>query len=711
MRSWGAHAVDRRPLGIPAYRRLWVASVISAVGGSFSLIAIPTQLFTLTGSSATVGAAAAVSFGALVVASLWAGAVADVTDRRRLLLAAHCGLALTYLALWAQVALGVRWVAVLLVLVACQGLSFGAVMATMGATVPRVVPADLLPAANSLSSLARYTGSIAGPLLAGVLIPVVGLGTLYLFDALALLAVVWAVFKLPPILPKPPVVPSRGAPDPASGQPSDRIAVQPGRPGSTPGQVLEGFRYLVARRVLVAVLAVDLAAMVFGMPVALFPELAERAYGGPAGGGPELGLLYAAYPAGVFAAGLVSGTFTRARRHGALMASAAAAWGVTVVLLGLAPRLWLALVALVLGGGANFVLSTFRNTITQAYTDDSLRGRIQGSLTVVLIGGPQTANLLHGIAGAAFGPGWTICVGGLLTVAIVAMIVRAVPELWHYALPAPAARAPPPPHAPDGWRGATATSVEPVVLATLYCDARAPCYGFDSRRVSLRGDPAARAGSGPAGGWQGGREVSWARRCANSGRSACTASSARRTRTSPGPRCGGSTSSSWRSTSGSARSSLAGAVPLQQRALGQEGAEVDRRRLVERERGDRRAGDRRQQHPVAEVPGRYQQPLESRYRPEERLPGRRARPQPTPGVVEAGRGELGDERHRGPGQRRHPAQGGSAIVDALLLGSPDHDAPVAFRDQVKPLAVPHVGPDRHRPGVRDQQLALDRKDR
>lgn len=397
------------------------------------MVAVPAQLFTLTGSSAAVGAAAAVSFGALVVASLWVGTLADLMDRRRLLLAAHCGLALTYAALWVQAALGGRSVAVLLALVACQGLTFGAIMVTMGAAVPRLVPADLLPAANGLGSLVRYTGSIMGPLLAGVLIPLFGLGTLYLFDAVALLAVVWAVAKLPPIPPTRCHVPDRWT-ESQKHHRSDASA-QRDRRRSALGQLLAGFRYLLTNRILVAVLAVDLAAMVFGMPVALLPELAQRTYGGPAGGGLELGLLYAAYPAGVLAAGLMSGTFTRRRRHGALMASAAIAWGGTVVILGLASQLWFALAALVLGGAVNFVLSTFRNAISQAYTDDAMRGRIQGSLTVVLFGGPQLAALSHGMAAAVYGPQVTICVGGLLTVTTVAMIVRMAPRLWHYAAP------------------------------------------------------------------------------------------------------------------------------------------------------------------------------------------------------------------------------------------------------------------------------------
>ena len=195
--------VDRRPrLAIPAFRRLWTASVVSAVGGSFSLVAVPTQLFAGTGSSAAVGLASAVSMASLILAALYVGALADTTDRRRLLLAGNAGLGLTYLSLWLDAVLRVDSVVVLLLLVGLQGISFGATMTTMGAAVPRVVPAGQLVAANSLSSLTRYTGAVLGPVLAGVLIPVVGLSWLYLFDALALIVVLWAVAALPPMPPE-----------------------------------------------------------------------------------------------------------------------------------------------------------------------------------------------------------------------------------------------------------------------------------------------------------------------------------------------------------------------------------------------------------------------------------------------------------------------------------------------------------------------------
>jgi MFS family permease len=459
-----AALADRRPLTVPAFRRWWVASLVTAVGGSFSVVAVPAQLYAMTGTSAALGGSAILSFAGLVIGALTAGTLADRWDRRVVLLAAQSGLAATYAGLWVQASLDGP-LPILLVLVTCQGLTFGAISTTAGAVLPRLLPAELLAAANSLNSLVRYGGWILGPLLGGLLIPVAGLNTLYLCDAAALLAVLWAVLRLPPMpptaqTPRPAVSTPRPAASSAAGDGS--VAQSPvsaaagasrdgsvvrSRPstaagGSRDGSVAGvdrsaragrglrgGLRHLRTSRLLMAVLAVDLAAMVLGMPVVLFPELARHTYGDPVGGGPVLGLFYAAYPAGVIMAGLFSGTFTRVRRPGRTMAFAAMAWGATVILLGLTTHLWVALAALVLGGAVNFVLSTHRNAITQAHTDDALLGRVQGLLTVVLTGGPQLANLLHGAAGALIGPRTAIIAGGLLTIVAVTATVRAAPEL------------------------------------------------------------------------------------------------------------------------------------------------------------------------------------------------------------------------------------------------------------------------------------------
>lgn len=400
--------IDLRPLQVPAFRRLWIASAVAAVGGSFSAIAVPLQLFELTGSSAYAAAAAAVSMVTLIGSALGAGTIADSVDRRVVLFAGSLLLGLAHAGLWLNTATGLESVPSAIALVGLQGLGVGATMTASGAAVPQVVPAELLAAASSLSSFTRYTGAVVGPLLAGLLIPRTGLAMLYLADALALLVMLWAIARLPTLMPQLDAT-------------ANAKEVAPG--------MLAGFRYLGQQRLLVAVLAVDLAAMVFSFPVVLYPELVSRAYHGDS---TDLSLLFAAYPAGVLMAGLASGTFTRARRHGALMASASVTWGCCVVALGLSTDLRPALVALILGGMANNVLSTTRNAITQTHTDPAMLGRIQGTLVVVLIGGPQLANVLHGAAGAFVGAGPAIAVGGTLTILSVITVLRVAPELWHY---------------------------------------------------------------------------------------------------------------------------------------------------------------------------------------------------------------------------------------------------------------------------------------
>jgi MFS family permease len=205
--------------------------------------------------------------------------------------------------------------------------------------------------------------------------------------------------------------------------------------------VLAGLRHaaagvpvLTSSPVLLAVLGIDLAAMVLGLPLALLPELAARSFGDPVGGGPALGLLLAAYPAGVVAAAWLPRLAAPPRTP---LTGSALLWGGTVILTGLAPSLAVAVAAFAAGGAAGCVLSASRSAITQAATDDALRGRVQGLLTAVLTGGPQLGILLHGAAGAVWGARPVIVAGGVLTIAAVTALAIAVPALRH-AGPAPA---------------------------------------------------------------------------------------------------------------------------------------------------------------------------------------------------------------------------------------------------------------------------------
>nr|WP_228046240.1 MFS transporter [Saccharopolyspora sp. HNM0983] len=411
-KALGSVLLDTRPLRYPAYRRLWLSNIVTAVGAQFAAVAVPKQLYDITGSSAYVGLAGIFGLVPLLVFGLWGGAVADAVDRRKLLLASNTGLALTAVALWAVAAAGIGSVWLVLGLFAAQQTFFAINMPTRNAAIARLIPLDLLPSAQALGSTVFQLGSIAGPLLAGMLLPVLGLSTLYLVDAVALCAALWAVLRLPAMPPQ------AGAPQRAGLR-----------------AVLDGFRYLALHAVLLASFLLDIIAMVFGMPRALFPEMAERTFGDPPGGGFALGLLYAAIPAGAFLFGVLSGWLHRIRRHGAGVVVSVVLWGVAVIGFGLSDSLWLGLLFLALGGGADLVSMVYRSSILQAAATDEMRGRIQGVFTVVVAGGPRLADVLHGSTGAALGTSAAVAGGGALVVVCATAAALCLPAFWKYEAP------------------------------------------------------------------------------------------------------------------------------------------------------------------------------------------------------------------------------------------------------------------------------------
>ncbi len=301
--GWRRWTMDTRPLRRPAYRRLWSSTIVTSVGSQLTAVAVPKQIYDITGSSAWVGYASLAGLLPLVVFALWGGAVADSMDRRKLLLITNTGIAVTSLLFWIQAAVGLGSVLVLMVLLALQQAFFGLNAPARNASIARLVPEEELPAANALGSTVMQTGLVAGPLLAGALIPVIGLSELYLIDALALCVTVWAVVRLPSL---PPLTGAAGR-----------------RAGWR--EVVAGFRYIALHKVLLLSFLADIIAMVFGMPRALFPQLAAETYA-PYGEGLALGLLFAAIPIGAVIGGLMSGTFSRARRHGLMVIAAVLAW-------------------------------------------------------------------------------------------------------------------------------------------------------------------------------------------------------------------------------------------------------------------------------------------------------------------------------------------------------------------------------------------------
>ncbi|MET7482103.1 MFS transporter [Streptomyces sp. NPDC005538] len=410
-RGWRRWAMDTRPLRIPAYRRLWSSTIVTAVGSQLTAVAVPKQIYDITGSSAWVGAASLAGLLPLIVFALWGGAIADSMDRRKLLLITNSGIAVTSVLFWIQAAVGLDSVAVLMVLLAMQQAFWGLNAPARNASIARLVPSEQLAAANALGSTVMQTGQVVGPLLAGALIPVIGLPELYLIDALALCVTLWAVVRLPSLPPLESTTPRRAG----------------------WREIVAGFRYISLHKVLLLSFLADIIAMVFGMPRALFPQLAAQTYA-PYGEGLALGMLFAAIPIGAVVGGLFSGTFSRAGRHGWMVIGAVVAWGAAITGFGLSSNLWIGVVFLAAAGVADMVSMVFRGAILLSAATDEMRGRMQGVFTVVVAGGPRLADVLHGTAGSAFGPRTAVAGGGILVVVIMLTLALTVPALRRYRI-------------------------------------------------------------------------------------------------------------------------------------------------------------------------------------------------------------------------------------------------------------------------------------
>jgi MFS family permease len=411
---------DTTPLKSPDFRRLWWAGIPTVIGANLTIFAVPVQLYALTQSSAYVGLSGVFALVPLVVFGLWGGALADAMDRRTLLIIASCGLAVASLLLWAQAALALNNVWVVLCLLAVQQAFFAVNSPTRSAAIPRMVPEDQLPAANSLNMTVQQFGAIVGPLLAGLLLSWIDLSTLYLIDAITCLAPIWVTFRLAPM---PPIEAVIGA----------------ARWGF--GAVLDGFRYLAGNTVVLMSFVVDLIAMILGMPRALFPQMAHQDFGGPVSGGTTIALLAAAMSVGAVAGGVFSGWLPRIRRQGLAVVIAIVIWGLAMVGFGVAgglshghpgALLWVALVFLAVGGAADMVSAAFRSTILQQAASDDLRGRLQGVFLVVVAGGPRVADALHGAAAATIGTSVAAAGGGALVVVGVVIAALVVPAFVRY---------------------------------------------------------------------------------------------------------------------------------------------------------------------------------------------------------------------------------------------------------------------------------------
>jgi Transmembrane secretion effector len=391
----------------PDLRLLLLGQVISSVGTQAALVAVPFQIYVLTHSAALVGLLGLVELGPLVTASLLGGAIADRIDRRRLLLAGQVAVAALASGLAAATLLGHPPVVLILLLAGGLAGAGAVVNVARAAMVPALAGPERIRSALSLNYGLTQVSSVAGPALGGVLIGWLGVGAAYTVDAAAFVLALGTAAALRPMRPQPGEGP-------------------PARMGRS---IAEGLRFVRGNRALLGSFVIDLCAMTFGMPRALFAVLSLTVYHAGAAG---TGLLYAAVSAGATVAALTTGWVEHARWLGRIVIGSVIVWGLAIALAGVLRSLLAAAALLAVAGAADSISAVCRSIINQTTTPEALRGRMSAVYMLVVTSGPRLGDLESGIAASLLSAPLAVLSGGLVCVAAVGGVVLAFPELARY---------------------------------------------------------------------------------------------------------------------------------------------------------------------------------------------------------------------------------------------------------------------------------------
>jgi MFS family permease len=400
--------IDTTPLRVSRdFRRLWIGQAVSFFGTTMTMAALPFQVYAQTHSSVAVGLLALAQLVPLLFCAVVGGALVDSVDKRLLLVGATlasgaCSFGLALNASLDHPHLWV-WYVVGAAASGCGAVTYPALRSLL----PLLLEPSLRPAAFSLQAVYGSLGMMAGPAVGGVLIGTLGLTATYAVD-LATYAVALVAFA--GIAPSPPI---------HDGTRASRASI------------LEGLRFLRGKPVIISVFGIDLLAMIFGMPRALFPALTARL----GGGGLLYGFLLASVAAGAFVASITSGWTGRIRRHGRAVLIAVAVWGAAIAITGLTLNVALVLVCLAIAGGADMVSGVYRSAIAADVTPDELRGRISGVELAVYAGGPVVGDIEAGIVGGLVGVPFAIVSGGLACVAAAGVFAVRVKSFARYVSP------------------------------------------------------------------------------------------------------------------------------------------------------------------------------------------------------------------------------------------------------------------------------------
>ncbi|UGS27911.1 MFS transporter [Microbacterium resistens] len=418
-----SHLIDLRPLrASPAFARMWIGSALSGIGGQLTIVTVMLHVFALTGSTFAVSMIAVAGLVPMILAGLYGGMLADAFDRRRVALIAATVTFASTLLLAVLTWTGTETIWWLYVLSMTNSAANSVGMATRTAIVPRLIPRDMLAPASALNGVSFGLTVMVGPALAGLLVALTGYGWTYTIDVVLMLSMFLGLWTLPALRPEGEIV----------------------RPGLA--SLVDGARFLRRASNIRMQYILDIIAMTFGQPLALFPALGTVLLGG---GAVTTGLLTAAVALGTFGSSLLSGRVVQYRWHGRGIARAVQAYGASIALFGaiLLLGVWLpgasestpnvglivaACVALALSGAADNVSSIYRNTMMQAAVPDTMRGRLQGVFVIVVAGGPRLGALYAGALASITTLWFPPLLGGFLVIGLVAVLARTSPRFRAY---------------------------------------------------------------------------------------------------------------------------------------------------------------------------------------------------------------------------------------------------------------------------------------
>ena len=396
--------IDISPLRVSRdYRLLFFGQLVSAFGTAMSFVVVPVQVYQLTGSTLLVGLLSAAEFALILLMAFVGGACADFIDKRRMLRLTEIGQTLVTAALLFNATLGNPRVWLLFVCAALHAGLSALQRPSFESMLQKIVPLELMASVSALNALRWNVTTILGPSVAGIVLASYGASIAYTVDLVTFTASLCAVFLIRTV--------------PAPAQIEERPTLK---------SVAEGLHYAWKRKDILGTYLIDMNAMFFGMPAALFPAMATTFGVG------TVGFFYAAPSVGALIATLTSGWAKKVNRHGLIVAVAAALWGVAIIFFGLAHNVYVALFFLALAGGLDMISAVFRMTIWSQTIPHYLRGRLAGLEMISYTSGPKLGDVEAGIVATLTSVRTSIVSGGILCVVGSAVISLLLPEFIRY---------------------------------------------------------------------------------------------------------------------------------------------------------------------------------------------------------------------------------------------------------------------------------------